>query len=106
MRKDKVVTIWHFGNSDTPTGKVFKNASVDSACSINKNGIKQKGFFDASGATVRIFTAEEVVVNPGDYLCFGECSDAAVPVENSMKIIAVKDNRRGGQKHWRIVCGG
>ncbi len=106
MRTDKVVTIWHFGDSNSPVRKVFKNVCLDSVKRIEKNGIKQKGFFDGTDATVRIFCAEEIGVMPGDYLYIGECFDVLPPIENALKIIEVKDNRRGGQKHWRIVCGG
>ena len=106
MKTDKVVKIWYFGNSDTPIREVFKNVCLDATRKIEKNGIKQKGFFDGANATVRIFTREEIDVSPGDYLYVGECYEVLPPIENALKIIEVKDNRRGGQKHWRIVCGG
>lgn len=103
---DKVVTIWHFDDSDIPTRIVFKKAHIDSVDRISKNGIKQKGFFDGACATVRIPMKEEIKVTPGDYLYIGEFASDDVPVEGALKITEVKDNRRGGQKHWRIVCGG
>ena len=106
MRADGVVTIWHFDDSDTPIRRVFKNVHIDAAEKIDKNGIKQKGFFDAKTATVRIPTTEEIGVLPGDYIFIGECSDSLPESEDALKIIEVKDNRRGGQRHWRIVCGG
>ncbi len=106
MKTNKSVTIWHFDDSDIPVLRVFKNVHVDSAWKIDKNGIKQKGFFDGKSAIVRIPTSEELSVLPGDYLFIGECFDKLPQGENALKIIEVKDNRRGGQKHWRIVCGG
>lgn len=106
MRADSVVTIWHFDDSDAPTSRVFKNVHLDATKKIEKNGIKQKGFFDADDAVVRIPTEEEISVLPGDYLFIGECFDTFPEREDALKITEVKDNRRGGQKHWRIVCGG
>lgn len=106
MNSEKVVTIWHFSDSDAPVIKIFKNASIDTALRIKKNGIKQKGFFDGTSSAVRIFTKDEIGILPGDYLYMGECHNQNLPIENALKILEVKDNRRGGQKHWRIVCGG
>ena len=106
MKTDNVVTIWHFGDSDNPVRSVFKNVFLDSVKKIEKNGIKQKGFFDGTSAVVRIFCSEELGVLPGDYLFIGEITDIFPENEECLKIIEVKDNRRGGQKHWRIVCGG
>ena len=106
MKTDKVVTIWHFGDSKIPVRRVFKNVYLDAVKRIDKNGIKQKGFFDGGAATVRIFVTEEIGVLPGDYLFTGESFDAFPENEDCLKIIEVKDNRRGCQKHWRIVCGG
>ena len=106
MRTNKNVTIWHFGDLATPVRRIFKNVYVDTACKIDKNGIKQKGFFDAKSATVRIPVSDDIGVLPGDYLFIGECSEELPNSEDALKIVEVKDNRRGGQKHWRIVCGG
>lgn len=102
----KIVTIWHFGDSDSPARKVFSNVTLDTVKKLDKNGIKQKGFFNGTSAVVRIFTTEEIGVLPGDYLYIGENFAEFPENEDCIKIIEVKDNRRGGQKHWRIVCGG
>lgn len=106
MKADRVVTIWHFDISDTPVRRVLKNVHIDAVKKIDKNGIKQKGFFDGTSAVVRIPTTEEISVSPGDYLYIGECFDALPDGEGALKITEIKDNRRGGQWHWRIVCGG
>lgn len=103
---DKVVTIWHFGDSDNPVPTIFRNVHIDAVKRIEKNGIKQKGFFDGKSATVRIPTGKEIDVMPGDYLYIGECFCENLSYEDALKVIEVKDNRRGGQRHWRIVCGG
>lgn len=106
MKTDNIVTIWHFDDSDSPVRKVFKNVTMDSTKRIDKNGIKQKGFFDGSNAVIRIFTVQEIEVMPRDYLFIGESFEAYPMSEDCLKIVEVKDNRRGCQKHWRIVCGG
>ena len=107
MRSDNTVTIWHFENSsDKPVRKVFDKAYVDAVNKISKNGIKQMGFFNASGAVVRIPTSEILDISPGDYLALNEMKSELPPEDVGIKIIEVKDNRRGGQKHWRILCGG
>lgn len=106
MRINNVVTIWHFDDYDTPFRKVFRDVCLDVTKKIDKNGIKQKGFFDGTAATVRIFEKEEINVSPGDYLYTGECFDAYPESDDCLKITEVKDNRRGNRKHWRIVCGG
>lgn len=100
------MTIWHFCDSDIPARLIFKNVCLDATKRIEKNGIKQKGFFDGTSATVRIFSNEEIGVLPGDYLFMGESLDAFPEDEECLKITEVKDNRYGGLKHWRIVCGG
>ncbi len=106
MKTNNIVTIWHFDDYDTPVRKVFGNVYIDATKKLDKNGIKQKGFFDGTVATVRIFVTEEIGVSLGDYLYIGESIDAYPESDDCLKITEVKDNRRGGQKHWRIVCGG
>ena len=106
MKCDQVVTIWHFDNPEIKNRMVFKNVCLEYTRKIDKNGIKQKGFFNADNAIVRIFTEEDIYVLPGDYLFIGENFDEFPPADSGLKIIEVKDNRYGGQKHWRITCGG
>ena len=106
MKSNKTVTIWHFEDSGTPVRKVFHKVYVEAVNKISKNGIKQKGFFEASSAVVRIPTRENLNVLPGDYISLKEDNSEFPPVDSSFKIVEVKDNRRGGQQHWRILCGG
>lgn len=107
MKAESAVTFWHFSdNADVPQRRVYKNAYIDSVNRISKNGIRQKGFFDAKSCTVRIPLAEEFVILPGDYMTIGEDTAEFFDVENSLKIMEVKDNRRGSNPHWKILCGG
>lgn len=107
MKADFTVTVWHYTNDeDLPKRQVFYNVCVDKKAQISKNGIKQKGFYQGDSANVRIFTEKEIRVVPGDYLYIGKSHDAVPDAESCMKIIEVKDNRRGINMHWRILCGG
>lgn len=107
MRADYTVTVWHYKeNSDIPERRIIKNATVNRNFCISKNGIKQKGFFRNDSLSIRIFTENEIGVSPGDYLCIGEYNDINPVRESCHKAVEVRDNRRGGRKHWHIICGG
>ena len=107
MKNNYLVTIWHYNEeSDIPVRKTFNGAVDNSSKKITKNGIKQKGFYFGDNMSIRIFTEEEIEVAPGDYACQGDCGFAYPDRENSQKIVEVRDNRRGANPHWRILCGG
>lgn len=106
MKRDYTVTVWHFEDDKVPIRKVFKNSCKKTIHKLCKNGIKQKGFYDGDSTDVRIFTTEDIGIMPGDFLSDGECFDAYPDRETSQKIIEVRDNRRGVNPHWRILCGG
>lgn len=107
MIAESLVTVWHFDeDGQVPNRRVFKGVHLDGSEKISKNGIKQRGFFDAKSYVVRIPTTENMGIIPEDYLAIGEISDEFPDAEKTLKIMEVKDNRRGGQPHWRIVCGG
>ena len=107
MKRDKTVTVWHFvDESEEVERKVFRSCHIRIIRKLSKNGIKQKGFYMGNSADVRIFTLEDIATAPGDYLSDGEVYSVYPDVETSLKIIEVRDNRRGTQPHWRILCGG
>ncbi len=107
MKRDYIVTVWHFeDDNEVPVRKVFKNSCKKSVHKLSKNGIKQKGFYSGDSMDVRIFTDEDISIIPGDYLLEGECCDTYPDRGKSRKIIEVRDNRRGVNRHWRILCGG
>ena len=107
MKADYTITVWHFDNNeDAPTRRVLKNVSVSHKVCIGKNGIKQKGFFRNDSFAVRVFTTDDIGVVPGDYICVGEYKDINPVKETCHKVIETRDNRRGGRKHWHIICGG
>lgn len=107
MRADITITIWHFEDDlHSPVRTVYKGVHLDYTRKILKNGIKQKGFYDGDCCVARIPIKKEIGVVPGDYLTVEESDEEMPNPDNSMKIIEVKDNRRGGQPHWKIICGG
>ena len=107
MKSDCKVTVWHFENDrEEPERKVFCGVLQNGVKKITKNGIKQKGFYFGDTLNVRIFTDKEIGIAPGDYLSLGEDLKAFPDREYSQKIVEVRDNRRGANKHWRIICGG
>ena len=106
MNHNYTVTVWHFAEDEVPMRKVFKNACRKTVHKLSKNGIKQKGFYTGDSSYVRIFTNEDIGVIPGDYLLDGESYTDFPGMESSQKIIEVRDNRRGANPHWHILCGG
>lgn len=106
MQAESTVTIWHFDENEQPKRKVFKGVYINGVKRISKNGIKQKGFFEGTSYSIRIPTIKEIVVCPGDYISIGENFGDYPGTWDSFKILEVADNRRGGQPHWRILCGG
>ena len=107
MSRNNAITIWHYADDlETSSRKVFFNASIIHTQKISKNGIKQKGFYMGDSFDIRIFTAEEIDAVIGDYLMYGVQMNDSPDREKSHKIIEVRDNRRGTNPHWRIICGG
>lgn len=107
MNDKYTVTVWHYDEeSDIPIRKTYIGMVENSAKKITKNGIKQKGFYFGDSMSVRIFTDDEINITPGDYICCGEYIYTYPDRNNSQKIVEVRDNRRGGNPHWRILCGG
>ncbi len=107
MRTDSYVTLWHFDEfREVWTREDFPAACATAKQRLAKNGIKQKGFYDASGCIVRIPGSRQINVKPGDYVNIGICKGAYPDKQKALKVIEVSDNRRGGSPHWRLSCGG
>lgn len=107
MQVNSNITIWHFDDDkEAYSSKIICGVYADEIKKIAKNGIKQKGFFDAKTLRVRIPTTEDICVFPGDYVRVGKYDEAAPEKMHCFKVNEIKDNRRGGQPHWRISCGG
>lgn len=107
MQANSKITVWHFDeDSQEYSRRNICGVYVDITERISKNGIKQKGFFDAKILRVRIPTTKEISVCPGDYVRVGVHNEDEPKKMFCFKVNEVKDNRRGGQPHWRISCGG
>ena len=101
------ITIWHFDDDkEEYSRQVICGVYVDGVKKIAKNGIKQKGFFDAKTLRVRIPARKDIFVFLGDYVRVGKYDEDAPDKVHCFKVNEIKDNRRGGQPHWRISCGG
>ena len=94
----KKVTVWHNG-----IRKCFPLLSFTSVFSTDKNGIKQKGFFESSICTVRIPAKPEIEVSVGDFVRLGDHTGEADRV-NDYKVTKVFNNLRGITPHYKVVC--
>ena len=63
------------------------------------------GAYRKDGGRIRLMTRAEARVKPGDYASFD--MEREVPDKGRDYIItAVRDNRRGGLPHWRLIVNG
>lgn len=92
------VTLWHNG-----TRCFFPVISVKMSSSIDKNGIKQKGFFDSSVCMLRIPAKSEVEISIGDFVRLGKHNGDADRASD-FKVMKIYNNLRGTTPHYRLVC--
>ena len=105
MMTDNKVTLWHY---DEKSGRYEKNvyrAKVFFEDRLAKNGIKQKGYYSGSRATVRIPMAEQPFVCLGDYMRLGECLEDAPDRIADLKVAMITENYRGTNPHLKVFCG-
>ena len=93
-----MVTVWHNG-----VRRCFPLISSKTVISADKNGIKQKGFFDSSECTLRIYKAEEADFSIGDFVRIGEHTGDA-DRNSDFKVMKIFNNLRGTTPHYRLVC--
>lgn len=107
MRACDIVTLWHWGDSgESAERKVFRGVHIYQSESIEKSGIKEKGFHKAGKVIVRIPGNKDAQIACGDYLGIGECIGDLPDYSKAVKIVSVTDNRRGRSPHIKLVCGG
>lgn len=94
----KKVTVWHNGNR-----QCLPLMSERLVFSADKNGIKQKGFFDASCCTLRISAKEKTEFSVGDFVRIGEHTGDADRYAD-YKVMKIFENLRGTTPHYRLVC--
>lgn len=92
------VTVWHNGNR-----KCLPLMSERKVLSADKNGIKQKGFFDASCCTLRISAKEKAEFSVGDFVRVGEHTGDADRYAD-YKVMKIYENLRGTTPHYKLVC--
>lgn len=98
MINETCATLWHNG-----TRCFFPRVSARICTSIDKNGIKQKGFFDDSSCTLRILTETELELSIGDLVRLGRHSGDA-DRNADFKVMKIYNNLRGATPHYRLVC--
>lgn len=92
------VTVWHNGQR-----LCLPLISARTVISEDKNGIKQKGFFDSSKCTVRIPAKSEIGLSVGDFVRLGEHTGDADRVAD-FKVMKIYNNLRGITPHYKLVC--
>ena len=92
------VTVWHNGKR-----QCFPLISARTVISEDKNGIKQKGFFESSVCTVRIPAKSETEFSIGDFVRIGEHTGDANR-DTDFKVTKIFSNLRGTAPHYRLVC--
>ena len=96
MTEKAYVTIWHGGKSC-----VLPLISSRLSYVIDKNGMKQKGFFDSSRAVIRVPCGAEISI--GDFVRLGKHT-GDVKRGSDLKVMEIYDNSRGITPHYRLVC--
>lgn len=95
---ESTVTIWH-----NNTAKHYQNVSLFHKKGIDKNGIKQTGFFDSSSCIIRIPAKSSIDISIGDYVRIGKHSGAHNR-NTDFVIMQFDENLRGSVPHYKVVC--
>lgn len=98
MITNNSITLWHKGTL-THIAKVFVKISEG----MDKNGIKQNGFFEAKTCIVRIPKTEDIEISAGDYIRIGEYS-GDYDRNSDFKVMSVSYNFYGLNPHYKVVC--
>ena len=72
---------------------------------ITKSGVKQKGYYSGSRATVRIPKHENATAYLGDYVRLGKSQDLSPDRINDLKVTKITENYRGANPHLKLFCG-
>ncbi len=101
MTAQTVITLWH--RCSDGYERLCCNAHVVMKVSIEKSGIKEKGFHSGSQCRIRIPSQKAMAISPGDYMSIGEF-DGEPDIRQVFRITEVCDNRRGGEPHYKMVA--
>jgi len=95
---DNSVTIWHNGIAE-----YFDKVSLNHNTAIDKNGIKQTGFFNNSKCIIRIPTNKPILISIGDYVRIGKHT-GTYNRNTDFVVMEIKENFRGSTPHYKVVC--
>jgi len=98
MINETCATLWHSG-----TRYFFPRVTARVCSSVDKSGIKQKGFFDDSVCTLRIPSETELELSIGDFVRIGRHSGDA-DRNTDFKVMKIYNNLRGVTPHYKLVC--
>ena len=99
MTAQSIVTLWH--KTENGYEKKTYNAHAVLKVSIEKSGIKEKGFHSGTRCEVRIPTKKSIDVALNDYIRVGY-AEGEPNLKSDYKIAEIADNRRGGEPHIRL----
>ena len=103
MRTDSYITIWHYDGQGYQRNTYRAMAFFEDR--IAKSGVKQKGYYSGSRATVRIPNHLMPKAELGDYVRQGECYDVAPDRINDLKVTKITENKRGANPHLKLFLG-
>lgn len=102
MIRNSTVTVYHQAG-DGYVRHFFPRVSLH-----HKNGIQtgESGHAAKNSLIVRVFTQEELLLQPGDILVIGYSESLLPPTENFYTVRELVDNRRGSGKmqHYKLVA--
>lgn len=103
MITNKSITVWHIRDDlEGYTRQYFPQVSFYGSDKMIHDGTD--GFYHQTSYSIRIPTTHDVKIFVGDYIRVGKHTDTAPDAGTDLKVMAVSDNRRGINKHWRVVC--
>ena len=105
MRCDSKVTIWHYDSYSDEYISCCYPAKVFFEDRLAKSGVKQKGYYNGSRATVRIPQSQFPMAWLGDYVREGDASDASPDRINDLKVTKITENFKGANPHLKLFCG-
>jgi len=105
MRTNSFITLWHLDEHSGAYIRYFYRARIFFEERLAKNGIKQHGYHNGSRATVRIPASEKPIVQMGDYIRPGKCTDLTPERVNDLRVTMITENYIGANPHIRLFCG-